>query len=171
MTDSGRSLTYADHIWNRACLPESEGLGAIGDRRLWSVIRVHSIAMNGGLDHAVDHCTHDQVRDAAAGFLYLGMDAVAELLTDVQALNDRDAWDESRAAEDDDRYNDLIPRDDVIIRAFEAKLASAPSDFVPLDPSTLPHFAPLDPAWLRRLTDRTDAAAKDIGPSERDPGP
>lgn len=159
MPDSSGSLTYAENIWNRACLPESEGLGEVGDQLLWSLLRVHSIAMNGGLDHAVDHCTHDQVRDAAASFRYFAMDAVAELLTEVQALSDLDAWDDSRAAQDDDRYNELIPRDEVIAQAFEAKLALVPSDFAPLDPATLPHFAPSDPAWLRTLTDRTDTAA------------
>lgn len=133
------SMGHADDIWNRACAEAGrpKTLTAPGDRALADMVLVHSLAMNGGLLHAVESCTADEVAAAVRGYRYFGLDAAAVVLEDVARSwgdGDLDLPDSERLeVEANERYDSAVPDDEVLVTAFVARLQTEPSVFVAID--------------------------------------
>lgn len=111
-------------IWNRAAMagpPHHRG-----DAALSAVLRLHSAIMSGGLEHAADVLPPEAFAAAADGFRYLGMTEAADLVAQPELL-------EEDLDDLDDRYDALIPRDQVIVTHFETLLHQHPDDFAPVD--------------------------------------
>lgn len=79
------SMGHADDIWNRACAEagQPKTLTAPGDRSLADMVLTHSLAMTGGLLHAVQSCTPDEVAAAVRGYRFFGLESAAAVLEDV----------------------------------------------------------------------------------------
>jgi hypothetical protein len=59
-------MTQADMIWNRACGEDS--LRALpGDRALADLLNAHGLAMNGGVLHAIECMSAEELSEAEAG--------------------------------------------------------------------------------------------------------
>jgi len=114
-------------IWNRAAMAGGGPTPRRGDTALSAALRLHNLVMSGGLDHALDVLTPEDFASAAAGFRYLRLSEVAEL---VEQAHDA-ASDDDLLEELDARYSALIPRDQVIGDQFEALLHQRPNDFAP----------------------------------------
>lgn len=82
--------------------------------------------MSGGLNHTLDVLTPEDFASAAAGFRYLQLTDVADLVEQAQDVPSDDLLEELGA-----RYSALIPRDQVIGDQFEALLQQRPDDFAP----------------------------------------
>ena len=126
------NLTYADLIWNRACFDEAVSPLA-GDCALADLLKLHGLAMNGGVLHALE-CLHpDEVAAAKSGYRFYAFDDVAEFLESTNSRKNR-TGDELSAfeAETNRRYAELIPRDSVLSDRFEAYLKDNPHEFAPL---------------------------------------
>jgi hypothetical protein len=123
-------FTKADLIWNRAC----EGNAASplsGDRALEAMVAFHSVAMNGGVLHALEHVGPDGLEDAESGYRFFDLDGVADLLGEAKSIlklgDDLDVWE----AELDRRYSALAPADPTLVACLENALRRTPSEFAP----------------------------------------
>jgi len=113
-------------IWNRAAVAGGGPAPGPGDTALAAALRLHNMIMNGGLDHALNVLTPEDLASAASGFRYLQLSDVAELVEQAQGAPSDDFLEELDA-----RYSALIPRDQVIGDQFEALLQQRPDDFAP----------------------------------------
>ena len=124
-------LTEADMIWNRAC-GEDPLRSLPGDRALADLLRAHGLAMNGGVLHAVECLTAEELTDAEAGYRYVVLGEVASLLSRARKLFETGEDLERHQQQLDREYADLIPSDSSLVECFEKRLQANPSDFAPL---------------------------------------
>jgi len=122
------TVSATQEIWNRASLRLGEPAQQPGDIALTFLIRFHSINMNGGLEHALEYLSCEDIRGAVAGFRYFNLNEVASLLEAAMACD----GDESRLDVLEARYGDLIPSDNVLVTAFEESYTLSPSAFAPI---------------------------------------
>jgi len=124
-------LTKAALIWNRACEGNAACLSP-GDRALEATAAFHSVAMNGGVLHALEHFGPDELEDAESGYRFFGLESVANLLIEAKSISkagdDLDLWE----AELDRRYGALVPDDSALFACFETALRRSPSEFAPI---------------------------------------
>ena len=130
-------VTKADKIWNRACLREFSNPGP-GDRALGDLLLFHGLAMNGGVLHAIECCSADELRKAAAGYAFYGFAGVEPLIERGRigfARGDETELDRLEA-ELDRAYEALIPTDQALADAFELHFAAHPEGYEALsDPA------------------------------------
>jgi hypothetical protein len=123
-------LTKADLVWNRACLPNRAAV-LPGDRALEAMVTFHSVAMNGGVLHALEHFKSDELEDAGAGYRFFGLERVAELLNEAKSIlktgDNLSLWE----AELDRRYYAIVPDDSILFARFETIFRRGPSEFAP----------------------------------------
>ena len=130
-----RSVTAAaDAVWNRACV-QARGpnhLSEPGDRALADMVLAHSLAMNGGVLHALESLSRNELIAALHGYRYFGLDSAARALEylseQVGDDLDDDALDRFEV-EADERYTSVVRDDNALIRAFEARYSESPNDF------------------------------------------
>ena len=124
-------MTEADMIWDRGC--GQDPLRALpGDRALADLLYVHGLAMNGGVLHAVESVTAEELSEAEAGYRYYGLDDVASLLSRTrqifEAADDLGGYEQQL----DGEYANLIPSDSSLVERLQKRLKSSPSDFASL---------------------------------------
>src|SRR5262245_43211567 len=125
------ALSEADMIWNRAC-SEAPLRALPGDRALADLLYAHGLAMNGGVLHAVECMTAEELSHAEAGYRYYGLDAVASLLARARGIFEAADDPGSHEQQLDREYAHLIPSDNSLVVRFQARLKTSPSDFAPL---------------------------------------
>ena len=121
------TLSQADLVWNRAAIEGGGAAPRMGDVALAALIAFHSITMNGGLDHALEFFSPDEVAASIRGFRFFGFNDVATML---ECTGDVSPESEE---EMDLQYSQLIPTDSVLVCAFESVFKSAPEIFAPVD--------------------------------------
>ena len=126
------SLSDSDRIWNRATLAERRAGLAKGDKALAALLRAHGLSMNGGVLHAAECLTNEDLEAAIAGYEFFGLAQVGSLLRRAKQLlkagMDLESFERSLDAE----YAVLIPSDLSLAEAFERHLRANPSDFAPV---------------------------------------
>jgi hypothetical protein len=128
----------SDVVWNRATRLIERGPGTPpGDAALAALLLFHSLAMNGGVLHAHEGLSADQLARAVAGYRFFGLTETADLVEQVArraADLDPDDFDAAEALEleGDERYNALVPRDETVVAAFEAHFRDHPEDYAPV---------------------------------------
>jgi hypothetical protein len=136
-------MDSADEIWNRAI----DGGGpnpCPGDLALFALLRLHTLAMSGGLLEASERLGADKLDAAQAGYQWMGLGAAADVLTEVRreiaagVLDDDDRAERLELSADED-YAAVVPTDQTLVAAFKVRLGEQPEAFASLD---LPH-APL----------------------------
>jgi hypothetical protein len=133
-----------ERIWNRACeATDADAELRAGDRALAGALLAHNIVMNGGVLHALQGMSPSERRDAAAGYRFFALTALAELF-ELQVpeddLDDADDDGEDGAESELDRleaelnqkYWATAADDQALWRAFEKKLAHEPGLFAPV---------------------------------------
>ena len=123
-------FTVADKIWNRAC----EGGGDFplgGDRALADLLLFHGLAMNGGVLHATECLSSDQLNQAKNGYRYFGYELISDLLVEAEeaARNSQDLDDLD--VDFDARYAARIPDDETLVRSFENHLGANDQAYAP----------------------------------------
>jgi hypothetical protein len=116
-------LYLEDRVWNRAALESGGADPRDGDRALAALLLVHGLVMNGGVHHALEVSSRDEIRAAIAGFAFFSLAPASRLLETAQTLDEDEA---------NRQYWDLIPDDDAIVRRFRAIFKSSPDVFAPL---------------------------------------
>jgi hypothetical protein len=135
-------MDLAETIWNRAIFSGGGGSPEIGDIALATAITFHGLAMNGGVLDAVERKSADlsRVEDA---YQWLGLGQIAALLEAVRqdvaagALDDDDRAEALEHAADQ-RYQTILPSDEVLYAAFRARLAKDPGAFAGSAASDMP---------------------------------
>ena len=120
------ALTSADLVWNRACSVDRRASGA-GDVHLWKLLRVHNCVMSGGTTFAKEVLDPAAFPAAAEGCSYFGLLELAGVMNRIAVMDDED--EEAMNTE----YDALVPRDQVLVDAFERRYAAAPADFEPIE--------------------------------------
>ena len=124
-------LTDADEVWNRACEGGGDSPRA-GDRALAALLLFHGPAMNGGVLHAVECLSPDQLMAALAGYRHFGFESVAVLIGEakkaIQLEQDLDTFE----AVFDKQYWAQFPDDGVLVKGFESDLRENPQEYSPL---------------------------------------
>src|SRR3546814_16928417 len=93
-----------------------------------SDLLLHGMAMNGGIDHAVEVLTPLEFSAALAGFRYFGLVRIAELLESIGAFGT-----EVQAERLNKEYGAAVPSDSTLVHAFRLKLLASPESFSPLE--------------------------------------
>lgn len=129
----------ADNVWNRATEAwepsERAGFGP-GDLALTGLLAFHSVAMNGGVLHALEMADDHMLQEAVEGYRYFGFDGVAALIESgnvrskgVENLAPSDAEELER--ELDRAYSERIPSDQTLGDALERHFGAHPDQYAP----------------------------------------
>ena len=102
-----------------------------GDRALASLLLLHGLAMNGGIHHAIECLTPEELSSATDGFSYFGLDEMAEWLGNVPNDPLLKEWTEDTETPAIFRYAEYIPDDAYLAARFEAVYRERPSEFSP----------------------------------------
>ncbi len=96
------------------------------------MLAFHSIAMNGGVLHALELFGSDRLEGAELGYRFFGLEDVADLLNEAKSISktgdDLDLWE----AELDRRYGAIVPDDSTLVARFEMIFRRNPSEFAPI---------------------------------------
>lgn len=109
-------------VWNRAALESGGAEPREGDRALAALLLAHGLVMNGGVHHAVEVLSEDEIRAAISGFGFFSLAAVGRLFEEAKTLDEEAA---------NQRYWALIPDDEAIDRRFRVVFLSSPDAFAP----------------------------------------
>jgi len=124
-------LTSADKIWNRACMGPDEA-SLPGDLALEAMLGFHSVAMNGGVLHAIECFSLEELDAIKDGYRYFGIDEISELISAAQAALQQGADEEILAETLDRTYAAKVPDDGTLVGAFEAHYKSSPERYSPV---------------------------------------
>ena len=133
-------MDRADEIWNRAALHDGGPAPAAGDRALAAALHLHAAAMSGGLLDAIETMSEQELDAAEAGFRWLHVPTVTELLSRVRRqVAEGVLEDEERAARlefsAENSYHEAIENDAALEAAFKARLHTDPDAFSSVEPS------------------------------------
>lgn len=120
-------LSMANQVWNRAAMESGGSKACEGDRALSALLLAHGMVMNGGVGHALEVLSLDELAAAARGYRFFGLNDVATLLEHSINANDEEL---ERA---DARYAALIPTDQTLADRFEALYRATPHAFASID--------------------------------------
>lgn len=123
------SKTDEDLIWNRACLSPSEQFDLPGDQALSDMLSLHGLIMNGGIHHAFEVLSKNEVASGIMGFRYFRLKAVADFLSSIRDDPNKSEWTEANELAVDRGYFELIRDDDALVDAFSTLYRERPDDF------------------------------------------
>ncbi len=129
-------MDEADEIWNRATVGGGDTPRA-GDVALAACLAFHGLAMNGGVLHAFEVLSAEELGRARDGFTWLAMPEVAQFMDDTARLIAETDWDDDHAGDafevsTDDTYDRVLPSDQALEDAFRRRLAERPDAFTPV---------------------------------------
>jgi hypothetical protein len=123
-------LTVADEVWNRACDGGGDSPRA-GDQALAALLLFHGPAMNGGVLHAIECLSSDQLSSALAGYRYFGFESVAVLISEAENTIQPDLDIDTIEAVFDQQYLEKIPDDGKLANRFESHQRENPNEYSP----------------------------------------
>lgn len=124
-------LTMADRVWNRAC--QGGGISPrAGDSALSALLLFHGTAMNGGVLHAVECLSPNDLAAAQSGYNYFGISGIAARIGFAQAkIPCGQDLDDLESGLDQD-YSTVVVDDETLVKAFSAHLNSNAAEYSPL---------------------------------------
>ena len=126
-----QQFSAATKIWNRACAGNA-GTTQPGDLALSCLLRFHSLAMNGGVLHAAEVLSGEELMVAEWGYRFFGLASASALVISAAETLDRNEDLEAHEAHLDDEYLTCVPSDATLFQAFELRLLDQPTDFAPV---------------------------------------
>lgn len=73
-------LTITDRIWNRAAMAEGGREPRSGDRSLSAMLLIHSLIMNGGVEHAIECLSEVELEAGLQGYEFFNLDHLAAMI-------------------------------------------------------------------------------------------
>lgn len=130
------AMDDADDIWNRATQGGGDRPGK-GDAALSAVLAFHGLAMNGGVLHAYEVLSPEELDRARDGFAWLQLSDAAQFLEDTAQSIAATNWDDEDAvdaleARADDSYEVALPDDQALADAFRRQLVARREAFSPI---------------------------------------
>jgi hypothetical protein len=126
------SQLVTDQIWNRAAQGGGDSPDR-GDRALASLLLLHGLSMNGGVHHAIECLSPNELADAIEGFAYFGFDEMTTWLTAASSDSILRQWTDDTEIAALNRYAELIPDDDFLATRFDVVYNERTSEFAPLE--------------------------------------
>jgi hypothetical protein len=123
------TLTESDQVWNRACLQDGGVQPSRGDRALADMLVAHGLVMNGGVHHAVNCLSLEELAAAVAGYEYFRLPEVASFLAALPTDPDLGEWTEQSEFKANERYDKLVPSDEYLSTKFERVFRERSGDF------------------------------------------
>jgi hypothetical protein len=129
-----RCVDTADAIWNRAALQRGGTNPQPGDVALSAVLRLHGLAMSGGLLDAIERLSDPDLDAAQDGYQWLDLNDASEGIRFVRSqiadgALDNDRRVDSLEQEADARYAAAVPQDETLVTAFTRCLQQRPEAF------------------------------------------
>ena len=100
-----------------------------GDRALASLLLLHGLAMNGGIHHAIECISPEELSAAIDGFSYFGLEDMAQWLRSAPSDPLLKRWTDHTETQAVFRYAKFIPSDEYLVERFEAVYRDRPSEF------------------------------------------
>lgn len=125
-------MEKADEIWNGAleAVPASD---LAGDVALHWALLAHGMVQNGGVLHAAEGLDERELAAACAGYTWLELGEVADLVREITIRFLASAPDDDSVGtlelEANARYAALLPDDEALDAAFRNRLAWKPESF------------------------------------------
>jgi len=116
-------LPVEARVWNRAALESGGENPREGDRALAALLLAHGLVMNGGVHHALEVLSENEIHAAISGFGFFSLAPVGRLLQVAQTLDEETA---------NRQYWAFVPDDDAIDRQFRVIFRSSPDAFAPV---------------------------------------
>lgn len=113
-------------IWNRAATDCGGASPHRGDAELAALLLVHGMVMNGGLGHAFEALTTEEIEKGSNGFEFFGFSSIRDLLAEARGMDDEQR--EGATV----RYWAAVPDDGALMAAFERTLREHPEAFAPI---------------------------------------
>jgi hypothetical protein len=88
--------------------------------------------MNGGVLHAVECLSPEELADAKVGYRYFGIEAAITTLASAVAVWDSGEDPEIHESELDQSYSDAIPDDEFLVGIFKDHLRANPLEYAPI---------------------------------------
>jgi hypothetical protein len=127
-------VTRAGLVWNRACLAQGGAQRREGDAALSAMLLFHGLAMNGGVTHAVECLTPEELDASTRGYLFYGLGAISQLVAAAKATpSDDDEADELERRLDAEYAAKISDGDATLIRLFEEHYAAHPEQYSTVD--------------------------------------
>ena len=124
MRDSNAAI-----VWDRACALPAEKFHLPGDVALARMITMHSLIMNGGVHHALDVLSREDVEAALSGYQYFKLRSAFLAISSVLSDASISEWNDENEAEANRLYYSTIPDDSALIEAFDRRYQEFPGDF------------------------------------------
>jgi len=122
-------VTEFDRIWNRAAL-ENGGVDPLkGDQNLAAMLYMHGMIANGGVFHALDELTSEEITKAVIGYQFFGFEEVANLLKSLIGTIENDEAE----IESNSKYFELLPDDTFIFDRVESLFKVSPYLFASIE--------------------------------------
>lgn len=125
-------LTPANHVWNRAVTEGGCPSPRAGDLALAELLRAHGLAMNGGVLHACELLTPDELAAAQRGYQFFGLPQAATLLGKAKVTLDKGVDLGTHERKLDSEYSGYIPSDSAFVSRFQETFSRDPGEFSPL---------------------------------------
>jgi hypothetical protein len=118
-----------DDVYNDAVDYGIEGVvpadAPVGVVKLSQVLRVSNALMSGGLGFAIEVIEPVEFQYAVEGFRYLGLNEIADLLSNLVESSQNPDYDERGEA----RLEELLNEGDFVLDSYRRKVAVVPADF------------------------------------------
>jgi len=136
VTSDQAGFSDTDLVWNRAALEAGGPSPGPGDVALASLLSLHSVAMNGGVLHSVEHHSAEELTAGVAGYRYFGLPQAGEVFEWVadclRNLESAPHEADDLEIEADNRYAAAVPDDSTLAERFEQAFRDHPDAFAPV---------------------------------------
>jgi hypothetical protein len=119
------NTTSSNGIWNRAALEAGGDSPRPGDRALASLLLVHGLVMNGGVHHALEGITPEELLAATDGYEFFGFYDVAAFFRGASEDPMLSNWTDDTEVAANRRYAERVPDDSCLVARFEEVLREA----------------------------------------------
>ena len=102
-----------------------------GDTALASVLYAHGYIMNGGVMHAIELMTRDELESGIAGYRFYDFPSISDLLIRARQLLESESLTDSDEQMLDADYLRFIPTDEALVYRFEKHYEANPNDYSP----------------------------------------
>ncbi len=103
-----------------------------GDTALSSVLCAHGYLMNGGVSHALELLSEDELNSAVAGYRFYGFPEVSDLLIRASKLLASGTATDSGEDALNSEYSRFIPADSTLVERFESHFEASPHAYAPV---------------------------------------
>ncbi len=100
-----------------------------GDIALARMLGMHNLIMNGGVHHALDMLSPDEVEAAIAGFVYFDVQPALAAVTTVLNTPHLREWTDANEAKANALYYTQVPDDELLVTAFDKRYLATPEEF------------------------------------------